>query len=187
MRRQILRRALLWLAIGIVIAIGLNEGSFIFLKSEAGRAPRSIELLIPPGTAERMAQGQASPEIPTGLVFVIGDTLVVRNEDTVNHNLGPLFVPAGASASLKLDRAENFIFECSFQPSSYFGLDVREPVTWQTRLYGILFAGVPLGLLLSLYSFILWPLHSPTPAGKGARGEGDSPSPAGRGARGEGA
>lgn len=162
---------MLWLAIGIVIAIGLNEGSFIFLKSEAGRAPRSIELLIPAGTAEMMAQGQSSPEIPTDMVFVIGDTLVVRNEDTTAHNLGPLFVPAGTSASLKLDQAENFAFECSFQPSSYFGLDVREPVTWETRLYGILFAGVPLGLLLSLYSFIIWPLKSPSPDRRGAGGE----------------
>ncbi len=171
MRRQIIQRAMLWLAIGIVIAIGLNEGSFIFLKSEAGRAPRSIELLIPAGTAEMMAQGQSSPEIPTDMVFVIGDTLVVRNEDTTAHNLGPLFVPAGTSASLKLDQAENFAFECSFQPSSYFGLDVREPVTWETRLYGILFAGVPLGLLLSLYSFIIWPLKSPSPDRRGAGGE----------------
>jgi hypothetical protein len=155
-----------------VIAVGLNEGSFLFLKSEAGRAPRTIELLIPEGTAEGMAQGHASPEIPTGMVFVIGDTLLVRNEDAADHRLGPLFVPAGTSASLKLDQAENFIFECSFQPSSYFGLDVREPVTWETRLYGILFAGVPLGSLLALYSFIIWPLKSSSPTGRGAGGEG---------------
>lgn len=186
MKRQILQRVLLWLAIGIVIAIGLNEGSFIFLKSEAGRAPRSIELLIPAGTAEKMAQGQASPEIPTDMVFVIGDTLVIRNEDSVDHRLGPLFVPAGTSASLKLDRAENFAFECSFQPSNYFGLDVREPVTWETRIYGILFAGVPLGLLLSLYSFILWPLRSPSLAGRKAGNEQTLPSPTGRGGGGEG-
>jgi hypothetical protein len=171
MKQQILQRALLWLAIGIVIAIGLNEGSFIFLKSEAGRAPRTIELLIPLGTAEQMAQGQASPEIPTDMVFVIGDTLVVRNEDSADHRLGPLFVPSGTSASLKLDQAENLIFECSFQPSNYFGLDVRQPVTWETRLYGILFAGVPLGLLLALYSFIIWPLRSPSPGGRATGGE----------------
>lgn len=183
MKQQILRRVLLWLGIGILLAIVLNEGSFFFLRSEAGRAPRSIELLIPAGTAERMARGEASPEIPADMVFVIGDTLVVRNEDTVDHRLGPLFVPAGTSASMKLDRAENFIFECSFQPSNYFGLDVREPVTWETRIYGILFAGVPLGLLLSLYSFLVWPLRSdsgrkpeaeaaalPVPAEKGGEG-----------------
>jgi len=173
MRWQIIQRVLLALAVGIVIAVGLNEGSFIFLKSEAGRAPRAIELVIPAGTAEGMAQGHASPEIPENMVFVIGDTLMVRNNDSVDHTLGPLFVPAGTTASLKLDRAENFVFECSFQPSSYFGLDVREPVTWETRIYGILFAGVPLGLLLALYSFIIWPLKNPSPkVGRGDRGEG---------------
>jgi hypothetical protein len=160
MNRQIIQRVLLGLAIGIVIAVGLNEGSFIFLKSEAGRAPRTIELVIPAGTAERIAQGESNPTIPENMVFVIGDTLLVKNEDASDHHLGPLFVPADSSASLKLDKAENFAFECSFQPSKYFGLDVREPVTWGTRIYGIIFAGVPLGSLLALYSFILWPLKS---------------------------
>ncbi|MCS6993921.1 MAG: hypothetical protein N2117_03520 [Anaerolineales bacterium] len=171
MQQQILRRVLLWLGIGILLAVALNEGSFFFLRSEAGRAPRAIELLIPAGTAERMARGEASPEIPADMVFVIGDTLVVRNEDSVAHRLGPLFVPAGTSASMKLDRAENFIFECSFQPSNYFGLDVREPVTWETRIYGILFAGVPLGLLLSLYSFLIWPLRPSADGSKAGRKE----------------
>lgn len=185
MKQQIFRRVLLWLGIGILLAIALNEGSFFFLRSEAGRAPRSIELLIPAGTAERMARGEASPEIPADMVFVIGDTLVVRNEDTVDHRLGPLFVPAGTSASMKLDRAENFIFECSFQPSNYFGLDVREPVTWETRIYGILFAGVPLGLLLSLYSFLVWPLRSDS--GRKAEAETEaaaSPVPSEKGGEG---
>lgn len=171
MRQQILRRVVLWLIIGIVIAIILNEGSFFFLRSEAGRPPRAIELVIPLGTAERMAKGESSPELPADMVFVIGDTLVIRNEDVTDHRLGPLFVPAGTSASMKLDRAENFIFECSFQPSNYFGLDVREPVTWETRIYGILFAGVPLGLLLSLYSFLIWPLKPAAPNPRPAENE----------------
>jgi hypothetical protein len=168
MNWRIIRRVLISLAIGIVVAIALNEGSFFFLKSEAGRAPRTLELVIPAGTAGRMAQGQSSPEIPEGMVFVIGDTLVVKNNDQVDHRLGPLFIPSGTSASLTLDKAENYAFECSFQSSKYFGLDVREPVTWGTRIYGILFAGIPLGSLLALYSFIIWPLKPSTPQpGKG--------------------
>jgi hypothetical protein len=46
-------------------------------------------------------------------------------------------------------------FECSFQPGNYFGLDVREPLTADTRLYGILFAGLPMAVLIALYSFII--------------------------------
>jgi hypothetical protein len=161
----IIRRVLIAMVLGIAVAVGVNEGSFLFLKSAAGRAPRDIELVIPAGTADRLAQGEGSPMIPEGMVFVIGDTLIVKNEDTVDHRLGPLFIPAGTSARMNLSEASNFTYECSFQPTQYFGLDVREPVTWNTRLYGILFAGVPLGTLLALYSFLIWPLK---PKGKAA-------------------
>jgi hypothetical protein len=32
---------------------------------------------------------------------------------------------------------------------------VREPLTFGTRLYGILFAGIPLGVLIAIYSFVM--------------------------------
>jgi hypothetical protein len=162
-QRRIVQRVLVALLIGILVAVGVNEGSFFFLKSAAGRAPRTIELVIPAGSAEKVAQGQSNPALPENMVFVVGDTLTVKNEDSADHKLGPLFIPAGTSASLTLSQANNYAYECSFQPGRYLGLDVREPVTWATRLYGIFFAGIPLGSLLALYSFILWPL---TPAEK---------------------
>lgn len=160
MQRSMVLRITVAMLIGMLVAVGVNEGSFFFLKSEAGRAPRTIQLVIPAGTAEKIAQGQASPEIPEGMVFVIGDTLAVKNEDNSDHRLGPLFIPSGTTASLVLDSANNYSYECSFQPSQYFGLDVREPVTWTVRLYGIFFAGVPLGALLALYSLIIWPVKA---------------------------
>jgi hypothetical protein len=156
--RQIIIRVLFFLAFGLVAGTFINEASFVFLKSEAGRAPTRIELVIPAGTAEKIARGEAEEAIPLNMVFVSGDTLVVKNDDFESHTLGPLLIPAGASASLNLDQAENLAMSCSFQPGQYIGLDVREPVTFATRLYGIFFAGVPLGVLLGLYSFVIWPL-----------------------------
>lgn len=148
----------LFLAIGLALGLFVSEASFAFLRSEAGRAPSRIELVIPAGTAEKIARGEAQEAIPLNMVFVSGDVLVVKNEDNQTHTLGPLLIPAGASASLSLDQAENLSMSCSFQPSQYMGLDVREPVTFATRLYGLFFAGVPLGVLLGLYSFVIWPL-----------------------------
>jgi hypothetical protein len=89
------------------------------------------------------------------MIFVVGDLLIVKNEDVVDHQMGPLWIPAGASAHLQLSTEENLAYECSFQTSKYIGLDVREPVTFGTRLYGILFAGLPLGVLIAIYSFIM--------------------------------
>ena len=158
--RQILLRMSLFLVIGLVFGLFVSEASFAFLKSEAGRAPSRIELVIPAGTAEKIARGETEESLPLNMVFVSGDVLVVRNEDSEPHSLGPLLIPAGSSASLNLDQADNLAMSCSFQPSQYMGLDVREPVTFATRLYGLFFAGVPLGVMLGLYSFVVWPINS---------------------------
>ncbi len=160
MKKQILIRFLLSILAGILLAVTFNEVSFWFLKSEAGRGPQEIELVIPAGTAEQVARGEGNSALPENMVFVTGDTLIVRNEDVEAHTLGPLFIPPGTSASLVLDQAQNLAYSCSFQPGDYLGLDVREPVTWETRVYGILFGGIPLGALMGLYSLLVWPLKA---------------------------
>jgi hypothetical protein len=140
--------------LGIALAALMSEIAYQVLKSE-NREPATIELVIPAGTAERVAQGEIPPTIPEDMLFVVGDTLVVLNRDSVDHQLGPLWIPAGASASLNLDTEENYIMECSFQPAKYLGLNVREPVTLGTRLTGIFFGGLPMGALFAVYSILV--------------------------------
>jgi hypothetical protein len=89
------------------------------------------------------------------MLFVVGDTLIVKNEDAVDHQLGQLWIPANTSARMALDAEQNMAYECSFQPGKFFGLNVREPLTWGTRVYGALYAGLPLGILIALYSFVI--------------------------------
>lgn len=153
----IIRRVALSLLAGILFGLLISEVSFQILK-ETNRAPQTVQLLIPAGTAEQVSRGEAPPDIPDKMTFVVGDVLVVKNEDSVDHELGPIWIPAGASAQMVLDRDQNFVFACSFQPSNYFGLDVREPVTIWTRLGGIIFAGLPMGAIIALYSLIAWPV-----------------------------
>lgn len=142
------------LLLGIIIGGVLSEVSFLLLR-ETSRAPKTILLVIPVGTAEQIVNGEAPPDIPKSMTFVVGDTLVIRNDDSVQHQMGPLWIPAGASAQLSLTAEENLAYECSFQPGNTFGLDVHQPVTIWTRLYGILFAGIPLGVLIAIYSFVM--------------------------------
>lgn len=149
-----LKRILLSILLGLLLAALTTEISYQLLKRE-NRAPQRIELVIPAGTAERIAQGEAPPNIPKELTFVVGDTLAVVNQDSADHQLGPLWIPAGTTASLNLDSEQNYAMECSFQPSKIFGIDVREPVTLTTRLTGIFFAGIPLSALFAIYSLVL--------------------------------
>jgi len=154
----ILRRIALTMLIGVAIGFALSEISFQFIK-ETNRPPQTVTLEIPDGTAAAIERGETPPGIPEEMIFVVGDVLVVENHDTANHQLGPMWIPAGGTASLNLDEEQNLIYTCSFQPTSFFGIDVHEPVTIWTRIGGSLFAGIPLGAILTLYSLIMWPVN----------------------------
>lgn len=150
----IIKRILISLLAGLLLGAAIGEISFLFLR-ETARPPEEIVLTIPTGTAEQVSRGVQPPSIPSNMIFVVGDTLIVNNQDTVDHKLGPLWIPANSSAQLSLDQEESFAYECTFQTGSYFGLDVREPLTLSTRLYGILYAGLPIAILIALYSFVI--------------------------------
>ncbi|HEX2996091.1 MAG TPA: hypothetical protein VHP14_14800 [Anaerolineales bacterium] len=152
----IFKRILLAIGLGLLLGALITEVPFLFLRDTA-RAPREIVLTIPAGTAEQVARGEQPPSIPENMTFVVGDRLVVRNEDSVDHKLGPLWIPANSSAQLALDQEESFAFECSFQPGNYFGLDVHEPLTPGMRIYGILYIAFPMMILIALYGFIFAP------------------------------
>jgi hypothetical protein len=151
---QTVKRILICFLIGLVLSVAITEIPFIFLR-ETARPPKTITLVIPKGTADEVARGEQPPGIPENMKFVVGDRLTVQNQDTVDHQLGPLWIPANSSAQLSLDQVENLAYECSFQPGKYLGMDVSEPLTLGTRVYGILYIALPLGILFSLYSLAL--------------------------------
>ena len=154
MTRLILQRVLVPMVLGFLLGAAVNEVSFLFLKTDAGRGPERIELVIPAGTAAKVAQGQSDPVLPASLAFVLGDILVIKNEDTSIHQLGPLYIPPGSSASLTLNQTESLALRCSFQVSQYEGIVVQDPVTVLTRVGGIIVSGLPLGFLFMLYGLV---------------------------------
>jgi hypothetical protein len=153
-RHVLVKRLVISLLLGLLVGAAISEITFLFLR-ETARPPQAILLTIPAGTAEQVARGEQPPSLPTDMIFVVGDMLVIKNEDRVDHKLGPLWIPANSSAHLSLERKESLAYECSFQPGNYFGLDVRDALTPGTRIYGILYAGLPMGVLMALYSFIM--------------------------------
>ena len=142
---------------GVLFGVVISEMTYYYLKTGETRPPEVVELVIPSGTAEKVALGQSDPTLPATMVFVVGDTLVVKNLDSVVHQLGPLFIPSGSSASMKLDTEQDYAFACSFQASKYIGLNVRSPLTIGTRILGILEAGLPMGILIALYGVFAMP------------------------------
>ena len=154
LKNFVIKRILLSIGLGLLIGVLTSEVPFLFLRDTA-RMPRQIVLTIPAGTADQVARGEQPPSIPQDMTFVVGDKLVVKNDDSVDHKLGPLWIPANSSAQLSMDKEESLAYECSFQPGNYFGLDVREPLTPATRIYGIVYVAVPMAILIALYSFVM--------------------------------
>src|SRR3989304_5198134 len=92
----IVRRVLISMGIGLLIGLALSEITFLFL-GETARKPKTIEVVIPLGTAELVERGEQPPDLPKNRVFVVDDILLVKNNYSVDHQLGPLWIPAGTS------------------------------------------------------------------------------------------
>lgn len=150
----LVKRILFSLLIGLLIGVIVSEIPFLFLQ-ETARPPQEILLTIPAGASEQVARGEQPPSLPENMAFVVGDVLVVENKDTVDHKLGPLWIPANSSARLSLDREESLAFECTFQSDNYLGIDVHQPLTLSTRVYGIISVGLPMAILIALYSLVM--------------------------------
>jgi hypothetical protein len=167
-----------------LVFVGLiSEGAFLIQKDADDRQPQTVELVIPPGTADRIAAGEAVSSLPEEITFVLGDTLLVRNQDDVDHQIGPVWVPPGRSASLEMEKPDRYAYACSFQPSRYLGLDVREPTTISTRLTALGLAVPPTTMFLFFYSLLLFPLNKEGEEGdpQGIAAESGKPEVEGRG------
>jgi hypothetical protein len=160
---KVFRPAVKRFAIVSLVSLGIifiaSEAFYLLQKETHERAPQQVELVIPLGAAEMVSRGETVTAIPEEMVFMVGDTLVVKNEDSASHQLGPLYIPANSSASLSMDTAARYIESCSFQASQYLGLDVRQPATLGTRLQALVIAGPGTIIFLFIYSLLVFPLE----------------------------
>ena len=158
LRSSLLARVILSMLVALLFGWAASEISFRLQGDGLDRAPRRIELVIPPGTADRVAAGENVISLPDNQIYISGDVLVVRNEDSVSHHLGPTWVLPGGSATLNLIDPNQYTYACSFRPGNALGLDVRPRLTTSIRLQGILSIGLPTGVLLALYMVAAVPL-----------------------------
>ena len=157
--KPIILRMLLSVVISMLAAWVINEGSYQLLRDPAVRdEPRQVLLTIPDGTAAKIAAGQPVFDLPQEMTFVEGDLLVIRNQDTVSHQLGPVWVPAQSSGVLQLGGAANYSYTCSFETSKTFGVNVEPRWSMGLRIEGALEIGLPSAAIMGLYSFLVFPI-----------------------------
>ena len=62
--------------------------------------PQTVEIVVPAGTQERLFAGEEVVVMPARLELRVGDTLLIRNEDSVTQSVGPYLVQAGGEVRL---------------------------------------------------------------------------------------
>ncbi|MER3514630.1 MAG: hypothetical protein C4310_09785, partial [Chloroflexota bacterium] len=97
------------------------------------------------------AAGEAVPSIPASLIFVVGDTLVIRNEDAVDHQIGPFWIPTGTSVSQLLEGATRLTASCTVRPERSIGLEVWPRVSIAQKILLVVLGGVLFGGLASFF------------------------------------
>lgn len=150
-RRRLWRWLLAVFGAGLLLSLGLNALVWAILPVENDRAPQRVELVIPRGTAQRVAAGEAVPSIPANFVFVVGDTLVIRNEDEVAHQVGPFWIPAGTSVSQLLGGTTKLTYSCTVRPERSIGLEVRPRISPAQKMLLVVLGGVLFGGLASFF------------------------------------
>ncbi len=154
-RPPLMRRRTLLQTLGILAAstalIWSVTALALVLLSRGARAPRTQELVIPPGTAAEVGRGEDPVDIPAGLSFVAGDVLVVRNEDRAVHLIGSYAVPPGGSTRIVLQPTGAGAFFCTLHPSGLFSLDVQpRGLDLRLTLLPTLLLGPALGLAVAV-------------------------------------
>ena len=84
------------------------------------------DYLIPAGTADRMAAGEAVEIVPAELVVEVGDAIRIVNADDTDHIVGVFYVAAGETLTQRFQSVAVLEGECSVHPSGAFTLRVVE-------------------------------------------------------------
>lgn len=111
---------------------------------------RTLEVVIPDGTAARIARGEAVSAVPDELFLRRGDTLVLRNEDRQVHRIGLVWAPPGESTRAPVT-AEFFAHDglvCSFHPGGAIGVSPLSRPGVEKTLIPTLFMWAPLSIAI---------------------------------------
>lgn len=82
------------------------------------------EYRIPPGTADRIAAGEAIEIVPRELEVRVGESIRIVNDDTEGHVVGVFFVGAGETLSQRFTAPGELSGDCTVHSSGEFTLRV---------------------------------------------------------------
>ena len=120
------KHALRWAISLAFLAIGLGVAAYrgAVLHEEL----RQYVIVIPAGTAERLAAGDTTDAPPHSFELILGvrDVLVIQNEDSAWHQVGPYRVAPGHTLQQRFSRPGTIQAACTITASQQVEIVVRE-------------------------------------------------------------
>jgi len=117
------RRVLAGFVAAAVLLVALTVG----LARVVGQRPGEERLVvIPAGTAARIAAGERVELLPADLRFRLRDTLVVVNDDDTTHQVGPFTVASGQRLEKRFSEAATLEGSCSLHPSGSITIEISD-------------------------------------------------------------
>lgn len=95
-------------------------------KQAGERGGRTHSFVVPAGTGERLDRGENVEIVPRTLEVKVGDSLIIRNEDSRTHTVGPVVVRAGETAEQNFTRPGVVEGECTVHPEDKFTIRISE-------------------------------------------------------------
>jgi hypothetical protein len=118
-------RSSLTVLVLFVIAAAAMVISSVALSRVVGQPePEQHVITIPAGTAIRLSSGHDVDIIPADLNFRLRDQLVVINEDSTAHQIGPFVIPAGERLDTRFAEAATLEGFCSLHSSGRVTINV---------------------------------------------------------------
>jgi plastocyanin len=128
-----------WLILAVLVPLVAIGGLLLGRNLGNGQTGDSIQIgaaddatrfeydyVIPPGTAARIAAGEAVEIVPAELDVKVGDAIRIVNNDSHDHVVGVFFVAAGETLTQRFKSPGVLAGNCSVHPSGKFTLRVVE-------------------------------------------------------------
>lgn len=110
------RRCLVVAVVGLVAAVSGACG---------GEDATTVEVVVPPGTQQRLDAGEEIDVMPSRIELQVGDTLRIRNDDVVDQSVGPYVVAAGQELRLTYNTPGRFEGYCPLSTGDRYEIIVE--------------------------------------------------------------
>ncbi|HUP74483.1 MAG TPA: hypothetical protein VM282_15675 [Acidimicrobiales bacterium] len=120
-----MHRRLVLVALGALVVLGAGALALVMTRDSALPPGVDHQFVVPAGTAATLDAGGSVDILPRDLEVRVGDRIVVANEDTLTHAVGPWTVPAGDTFAFRFKAVGRYDSHCSLhQGGGRFFIDV---------------------------------------------------------------